>query len=227
MSAVRTFNVEAGLPTLDKARRLVIEEIRRAKREGVKVLKVIHGYGSSGQGGALCFGLRKSFRLRKKEGVIKDFIGGEDFSIFSDTALALLEAVPEMRGSAAMVLSMNPTLLEGNAAKDILRRMVEDLGPPGRDDHFGAGRLRLPKDFFAVLGSADAFVGNWTFGQEQNGCYWTPYIGLTNALHNVPAGATLVLNANSWMPQLPYAAITINTPITLKALPDAPVVIGN
>jgi hypothetical protein len=32
------------------------------------------------KGGALCVGLRKSFRLRKKEGVIKDFIAGEDFS---------------------------------------------------------------------------------------------------------------------------------------------------
>ena len=46
MSAIRTFKVEAGLSTLDEARRLVIEEINRAKREGVKVLKVIHGSGS-------------------------------------------------------------------------------------------------------------------------------------------------------------------------------------
>ena len=98
MSAIRTFNVEAGLPTLDEARRLVIEEIKRAKREGIRVLKVIHGYGSSGKGGALCFGLRKSFRLRKKEGAIKDFIAGEDFSIFNDRVLALLEAVPELCG---------------------------------------------------------------------------------------------------------------------------------
>ena len=57
---MRTFNVEAGLPTLDEARRLVIDEIRRAKREGARALKVIHGYGSSGKGGALCVGLRKS-----------------------------------------------------------------------------------------------------------------------------------------------------------------------
>jgi len=93
-----TYNVEAGLPTLDEARRLVIGEIKRAKREGVQVLKVIHGYGSSGKGGALCVGLRKSFALRKKEGVIKDFIRGEDFSIFQDATLRLLEAVPELRG---------------------------------------------------------------------------------------------------------------------------------
>jgi len=98
MSAIRTFNVEAGLPTLDEARRLVIEEIKLAKRAGARVLKVIHGYGSSGKGGALCVGLRKSFGLRKKEGVIKEFVTGEDFTIFNDTVLALLEAVPGLRG---------------------------------------------------------------------------------------------------------------------------------
>lgn len=98
MSAIRTFNVEAGLPTLDEARRLVIHEIKRAKGAGARVLKVIHGYGSTGKGGALCVGLRKSFGLRKKEGVIKDFIAGEDFSIFDERVLNLLEAVPELRG---------------------------------------------------------------------------------------------------------------------------------
>jgi hypothetical protein len=98
MSAVHTFNVEAGLPILDEARRLVAAEIKQAKRKGAKVLKVIHGYGSSGKGGALCVGLRKSFGLRRKEGVIKDFIAGEDFSIFNQQVLSLLEAVPSLRG---------------------------------------------------------------------------------------------------------------------------------
>ena len=98
MSAIRTFNVEAGWPTLDDARRLVIAEIKQAKRDRARVLKVIHGYGSSGKGGTLCVGLRKSFGLRKKEGSIKNFIAGEDFSIFNETTLDLLEAVPELRG---------------------------------------------------------------------------------------------------------------------------------
>ncbi len=98
MGAFRTFNVEAGLPILEEARRLVAHEIRQAKREKVRVLKIIHGYGSSGKGGVLCTGLRKSFQLRKKESVIKDFFPGEDFSIFNSAVLAMLEAVPEVRG---------------------------------------------------------------------------------------------------------------------------------
>jgi hypothetical protein len=98
MSTIRVFNIESGWPTLEEARRLVIAEIEQAKCDGVRVLKVIHGYGSSGTGGKLCVGLRKSFGLHQKEGVIKNFIAGEDFSIFDDTALNLLEAVPELRG---------------------------------------------------------------------------------------------------------------------------------
>jgi len=98
MNAVRTFNVEATLPTVEEARRLVIEDIKQAKRDRARVLKIIHGYGSTGQGGALSTGLRKSFRLRKKEGVIKEYIAGEDFSIFNSVVLELLEAVPELRG---------------------------------------------------------------------------------------------------------------------------------
>ena len=98
MTTIRIFNVEAGFPNLDDARRQVIAEIKRAKQEKARVLKVIHGYGSSGKGGALYVGLRKSFGLRKKEGVIKDFVAGEDFSIFNKTVLDLLEAVPELSG---------------------------------------------------------------------------------------------------------------------------------
>jgi len=89
MSTIRNFHVEAVLPALDEARRLVIEEIKRANGEGAEVLKVIHGYGSSRKGGALCVGFRKSFGLRKKEGVVNDFVAGEDFTILTDSALQI------------------------------------------------------------------------------------------------------------------------------------------
>jgi hypothetical protein len=97
---LKTCNVEAGFPSLDEARRLVLEEIRKSKREGVRVLKVIHGYGSSGKGGTLNHGLKKSFVLRKQEGVIKDYIPGENFTIFNPVVLELLEAVPELRADS-------------------------------------------------------------------------------------------------------------------------------
>ena len=95
---IRVFNVEQGMPSLDDARRQVIAQIRQAKKDRIRILKVIHGYGSSGKGGRLCVGLRKSFGLRRKEEVIKEFISGEDFSIFNDAVLKLLETCPELSG---------------------------------------------------------------------------------------------------------------------------------
>ena len=51
--------------------------------------------------------------LRKKEGVIKDFIAGEDFSIFNATVLSLLEAVPELRGEDITTPANSACLLDG------------------------------------------------------------------------------------------------------------------
>lgn len=106
MANLKTFNLEAGYPTLEEARRILAAELRTARREKAKLLKIIHGYGASGQGGVLRIGLRKSLRLRKKEGLIADFIPGEDLTIFNRQVLELLEAVPELRA--------DPDLRAGN-----------------------------------------------------------------------------------------------------------------
>ena len=46
-------NLEAGMPTVDMARTHLNMTLRSAKANRVKVLKLIHGYGSSGKGGAI------------------------------------------------------------------------------------------------------------------------------------------------------------------------------
>jgi hypothetical protein len=81
---LRTLNLEAGLPRVDDARRRLIAELDAARKAGVTVLKVIHGWGSSGQGGKLGPAIRKSLRLRVKEGKARLVVAGERFS--SDTA---------------------------------------------------------------------------------------------------------------------------------------------
>lgn len=112
MSRVRTINIEAELPSLDEARRTLAAEIREAKKQGVRLLKVIHGYGSTGKGGRLAVGLRKSFALRKKEGVLRDFIAGEDFSVLNEVTLQALEELPELRGDPDLgMTNLGVTLL--------------------------------------------------------------------------------------------------------------------
>jgi hypothetical protein len=93
----RTINVEAGRPSLEEARRYLLAQIQGARRDGVRLLKVIHGYGSSGAGGVLCAGIRKSLRLRVKEGIATAVIPGERFSSDTIETRELLTRHPSLR----------------------------------------------------------------------------------------------------------------------------------
>jgi hypothetical protein len=96
--AVRTLNLEAGAPSLEEARRRLLAEISSARQQGVRILKIVHGYGSSGAGGTLCTGLRRSLRLRIKEGKALTLVPGERFSSDAAEARALMERYPALRG---------------------------------------------------------------------------------------------------------------------------------
>lgn len=93
---IRVFNVKAGLPTVQEARAKLNAELDKAGRGGVVVLKVVHGYGSSGVGGALRDAIRRSLQQRRKEGKIRAFVIGEKWSVFDETARQLLEECPEL-----------------------------------------------------------------------------------------------------------------------------------
>lgn len=75
-----TVNLEAGRPTVAVARQLMLSRLRTARAGGVRVVKLIHGYGSSGAGGA-----------------IRAWVRGEDFSPFDADSRAILEACPPLR----------------------------------------------------------------------------------------------------------------------------------
>ena len=48
---VRNLDIESGLPTVDEALRRLETQLDRARRDGVRVVRVIHGWGSSTGGG--------------------------------------------------------------------------------------------------------------------------------------------------------------------------------
>ncbi|HNQ88097.1 MAG TPA: Smr/MutS family protein [Verrucomicrobiota bacterium] len=90
-------NLESGRPSVDQARRRLLREMDAARRARVRVLKVIHGWGSSGEGGKLGPAIRRSLRLRVREGKARLVIPGDRFS--SDTAEGreLLSRHPALR----------------------------------------------------------------------------------------------------------------------------------
>lgn len=97
MPAFKILNIESGLPTIDEARQLLLAELRLARQSGVVALKIIHGYGSTGRGGALGGALRKSLLRRKKEGLVTRVIFGENWNVFEDDARYALERCPALR----------------------------------------------------------------------------------------------------------------------------------
>lgn len=97
---LRVVPIEEGMPSVEEARKTVMVELQKARRDGVRVIKLVHGYGSTGTGGALRHALRKSLLLRKKEGLVAKIIWGEKWSIFEPDTRSLLEQYPELKGDS-------------------------------------------------------------------------------------------------------------------------------
>ena len=65
-------------------------EIEKAKKEGLTAIKVLHGYGSHGKGGAILLNLRRLLNQWKKSGYIKDFFGGDKWNMFDKSSMEIL-----------------------------------------------------------------------------------------------------------------------------------------
>ena len=94
---LQVVNLEAGYPTVEEARKRLSEKIKSVNKAGVTVLKLIHGYGSTGNGGAIRNGIRHSLRRRCTEGSVRVVVHGENWSIFNDASRQLLETCPELK----------------------------------------------------------------------------------------------------------------------------------
>lgn len=92
----KIINIESGMPTVEAGQKKLYFEIVTARRQGIKVIKVIHGYGSSGVGGRLKKGILEYLALKKREGFIKEYISGDDFDIFNQSTRNILEKYSEL-----------------------------------------------------------------------------------------------------------------------------------
>src|ERR1039458_757693 len=102
-----TINLEIGHPTVEEARQMLKAELEKCRDRKVIAVKVIHGYGSSGVGGALRQGIRKSLINRRKEGSVRAVVFGEKWSIFDSVARSMLEQCPEL-GKDKDLCNSNP-----------------------------------------------------------------------------------------------------------------------
>ena len=97
MKHIREINLELGRPTADEALRRLKGELWAAKTMRAPVLKIIHGYGSSGKGGKIRTACRKYLREQAAAGRVRLVIAGEEFSIFSEETRRSFALCGELR----------------------------------------------------------------------------------------------------------------------------------
>ena len=93
---IAIINLEHGMPSVEQASHRLTGELIRARAQGAKVIKIIHGYGSSGVGGKLKIGIQAVLADRKRRGEIKEAVPGECWSIFDERARRVLDAYPDL-----------------------------------------------------------------------------------------------------------------------------------
>ena len=89
-------NIKQDMPIVADAMRYLQTSIERLKREKYEVVLIIHGYGSTGKGGAIHDKSRQWLKAQERNGKIKSVIFGEDFTLFNFEALALKNKCREL-----------------------------------------------------------------------------------------------------------------------------------
>jgi hypothetical protein len=94
---LRTINIEAGMPLVEEGLARLEKELARAMQAGVDVVRVIHGYGSTGKGGKLRDACRTYLSRMRKAGKIRTFLPGEDYSKTTNSGRNLMSRCPDLR----------------------------------------------------------------------------------------------------------------------------------
>ena len=97
---VRDLDVEAGLPTVAEALRRLEAQLDRARAEGVRVVRVIHGWGSaSGGGGKIRAAARQWLQGQFERDRIRSYLPGDRYARALPEGRDFLRRHPALRAS--------------------------------------------------------------------------------------------------------------------------------
>jgi hypothetical protein len=95
-SPIRNVNLEEGMPPVKEGLERLEEALRCARHEGVRILRVIHGYGSSGSGGKLRIACRAFLKQKVSSRQIRGFLPGEEYSGAGGAGRVLIRRHPSL-----------------------------------------------------------------------------------------------------------------------------------
>jgi hypothetical protein len=98
--AIKTVNLKSDMPQVHEALQRLDRELAIARQEKARLLKLVHGYGSTGQGGDIRIAVQKRLLEITQNGQIRGCIFGENWSKSDDAAWKLLQTQPELKGDS-------------------------------------------------------------------------------------------------------------------------------
>jgi hypothetical protein len=94
---LKTVNLKADMPLLEEALQRLERALALARQEGQLVLKLVHGYGSSGAGGDIRIAVQRRLHDLAEAGQIRGCIFGEEWSKTNDATWRLLQAQSSLK----------------------------------------------------------------------------------------------------------------------------------
>jgi hypothetical protein len=85
------------MPSVQEALQRLEREIALARQGKVGLLKIVHGYGSSGAGGDIRITVQRRLHELAEGGQIRGCVFGEQWSKSDDATWRLLQAQPELK----------------------------------------------------------------------------------------------------------------------------------
>ena len=88
------------MPQVREALQRLDRELAVAHQEKTKLLKLIHGYGSTGAGGDIRIAVQKRLLQMTQDGQLRACIFGENWSKSDDAAWKLAQSHPELKSDS-------------------------------------------------------------------------------------------------------------------------------
>jgi len=92
-------NLEAGLPSAEQSLERLERTLREARSCGAKVVRLIHGYGSTGRGGKIRDAVRRELGRKLARCEVKAVVPGENYSSTTNSGRDLLSRFKELKNT--------------------------------------------------------------------------------------------------------------------------------
>ncbi len=104
---IKTINLKENMLFVDEALATLSLELDLARSQDYKILRVIHGYGSSGPGGEIKQAVIRELASLSRAGKVHAFVEGDRYSEHTNQGQELLSRFPDL-GSTLMTDRHNP-----------------------------------------------------------------------------------------------------------------------